>query len=212
MNTKFDKPSILGAPPSLPQRKPRAARQLSAFRTNRPMFSKSRCAPQVDVKQDLSKQVTSQCLHKVVSSLKNLIRKDCAMTIGIPTVAKTPSLRIKNSMRLSSQLKRQSFIGLGRSDYKLSKTCLRWVPTGRIFKLIGLKWTPMKSTGNAKVVCITPTYRDSNTTNSYQDMHNLHVGAEFTVLRTGSPTKRLKVWRPKRLPSPVIGTRENRQC
>ena len=39
LNTKFDKSFILGAPPSLPHRKPKATRQLSAFSTNRSNFS-----------------------------------------------------------------------------------------------------------------------------------------------------------------------------
>ena len=73
VNTKFDKSSILGALPSLAHRKPRSTRQLSAFCTNRSKFSKSRCVPQIDTKQELSKPVNSRWPHKVVQYLENFI-------------------------------------------------------------------------------------------------------------------------------------------
>lgn len=210
--TKFDKSSVLGVPPSLSHRKPRATRQLSAFNVNRPKFSKSRCAPQVGTKQELSKPVTSQCHHKGVPSHENLLSKDGEMNVGIPNRGRIPSHKNKHLIRLSSPSIRQPSSGLGRSDYMLSKTCLKWVPTGRIFKLMGLNWIPMRSTKNSNVNCVISTVRDSNNTNSYQYKQNLHVGAGSSVLCAGSPTENLKVWRPKSSLSTVTGTQVNRQC
>lgn len=159
VNTKFDESSTVGASPSLPHRKPRSTRQLSAFCTNRSNFPKSRCAPQADTKQELSKPVTSQRHHKVVPYLKNLIRKDCVANVSIPIVARIPSLKSKYPIRLNSPSTRQSSIRPGRSDYMLSNTCLKWVPTGRIFKLISLSWILMRSTENIKVNCMTPHFK-----------------------------------------------------
>lgn len=212
VNTKFDKSSILGAPPSLPHRKPRSTRQLSAFSTNRSKFSKSRCAPQVDTKHELSKPVTTQCHHKVGPYLENLIRKDCVVNVGIPTMSRIPSLKNNYPIRLNSPSTRQSSIRLGRSGDMLSNTCLKWVPMGRIFKLIGLSWIPMRSTENIKVNCTTLTLWGSNNTNSCPDKQTFHVSAGSSILSAGPPTKKLKVWRPKRPLPTVIGTLENWQC
>lgn len=60
VNTKFIKPSILGKPLSQPLRKQSVVRQPTAFRSERPKFSKLRFASQVDEIQILSKPVTSQ--------------------------------------------------------------------------------------------------------------------------------------------------------
>lgn len=113
---------------------------------------------------------------------------------------------------LSSPSLRQPSSGLGRSDYKLYKTCLKWVPTGRIFKLVGFGWIPMRSTEYSKVNCVTTTVRDSNKTNSCQYKQNLHGGAGSSVSCAGSPTEILKVWRPKSSLYIVTGTQVNRQC
>ena len=145
-------------------------------------------------------------------SQENPLRKDGKVNVGIPNRGRIPSHKNKYLLRLSSPSIRQSSSGLGRSDYKLSKTCLKWVPTGRIFKLIGLSWIPMRSTVNPNVNCVTPTVRDSNNTNSYQNKQNLHVGAGSSVLCAGSPIENLKVWRPKSSLSIVTGTQVNRQC
>jgi hypothetical protein len=190
-------------------RKPRSTRQLSTFCTNRSKLSKSRCVPQVDTKQELSKLVTSQCPHKVVPYLENLILKDCVVNVGIPTVARIPSPKSNYPIRLNSPSTRQSSTRLGRSYYTLPNTCLKWVPTGRIFKLIGLSWIPMRSTENTKVNCTTLTLRGSNNTNSCPDKQKFHVSAGSSILSAGPPTKKLKVWRPKRPLPTVIGTLEN---
>jgi hypothetical protein len=60
VNTKFAKPSILGKSLSQPLRKQSVVRQPTAFRSERPKFSKLRFAFQVDEIQVLSKPVTSQ--------------------------------------------------------------------------------------------------------------------------------------------------------
>lgn len=110
---------------------------------------------------------------------KNPTRKDCVANVGIPTVGRIPSHKNKHLIGLSSLSIRQSFSGRERSDYEHYKTCLKWVPTGRTFKLIGLSWIPMRFTKNSNVNCVTTTVRDSNNTNSYQNKHYLLVGGVF---------------------------------
>ncbi|GJZ44168.1 hypothetical protein Tco_0591423 [Tanacetum coccineum] len=65
VNTKFAKPSILGKPVLQPLRNQSVIRQPTAFRSERPKFSKPRFASQVDEKYDLPKPVTPHYLPKV---------------------------------------------------------------------------------------------------------------------------------------------------
>ncbi|GJR36000.1 hypothetical protein Tco_1211684 [Tanacetum coccineum] len=65
MDTKFAKPSILGKPVLQPPRNQSVVRQLNAFKSERPNFSKPRFASQVDVNDVLSKPVTPYYLPKV---------------------------------------------------------------------------------------------------------------------------------------------------
>ncbi|GJZ63187.1 hypothetical protein Tco_0619608 [Tanacetum coccineum] len=65
VDTKFDKPSILGKPVLQPLRNQSVVRQPNAFKSERPNFSKPRFAFQVDVNNVLSKPVTPHYLPKV---------------------------------------------------------------------------------------------------------------------------------------------------
>ncbi|GKD79455.1 hypothetical protein Tco_1342076 [Tanacetum coccineum] len=69
MDTNFEKPSILGKPVLQPLRNQLVVRQLNAFQSERPKFSKSLFASQVDVKNDLPKSVTPHYLLKVRESV-----------------------------------------------------------------------------------------------------------------------------------------------
>nr|GEV22913.1 hypothetical protein [Tanacetum cinerariifolium] len=64
VNTKFAKSSILGKPMSQPLRNQSVVRQPTAFKSERPRFSKPRYDSQVDVHNDLSKPVTTHYLPK----------------------------------------------------------------------------------------------------------------------------------------------------
>ena len=190
VNTKFDKPSM-------PIRKPRTVRQISAFSTNRSKMSKSRCAPLIGTDQELSKTVTSQCQPKVVKTLNKLIRKDSEVHEGIPNRARTPSLKNTHSTGINTPSIRQSTIGPERSDIRVKNNCLKWVPTGRIFKLMGLRWIPMQSSPYDKRNSLGSTIRETIHTNSCQDKQNPHIGAGFSISGARFPSERLKVWRRK---------------
>ncbi|GJU19691.1 hypothetical protein Tco_1153033 [Tanacetum coccineum] len=69
VNTKFAKPSILGKPVLQPLRNQSVVRQPTAFRSERPKFSKPRFASQVDVINNLPKPVTPHYLPKVRESV-----------------------------------------------------------------------------------------------------------------------------------------------
>ncbi|GKA63521.1 hypothetical protein Tco_0763127 [Tanacetum coccineum] len=64
VNTKFAKSSILGKPALQPRRNQSVVRQPTAFKSERPRFSKQWFASQVDVNNDLSKPVTTHYLPK----------------------------------------------------------------------------------------------------------------------------------------------------
>ncbi|GJS06186.1 hypothetical protein Tco_0362982 [Tanacetum coccineum] len=65
VDTKFAKPSILGKSVLQLLRNQTVVRQLNAFKSKRPKYSKPRFASQVDVKHDLPKPVTPHYLPKV---------------------------------------------------------------------------------------------------------------------------------------------------
>nr|GEV02231.1 hypothetical protein [Tanacetum cinerariifolium] len=65
MNTKFATPSILGKPVLQPLRNQSIVRKPTAFRSERPKFSKPRVTSQVDVNNVLSKPVTPHYFPKV---------------------------------------------------------------------------------------------------------------------------------------------------
>nr|GEV65439.1 reverse transcriptase domain-containing protein [Tanacetum cinerariifolium] len=69
VNTKFEKPSILGKLVLQPLRNQYVVRQPTAFRSERPKFSKPRLTSQVDVNNVLSKPVTPHYLPKVRESV-----------------------------------------------------------------------------------------------------------------------------------------------
>nr|GEY54317.1 hypothetical protein [Tanacetum cinerariifolium] len=64
VDTKFSKPSILGKLVLHSLRNQSVVRQSTAFKSERPRISKPRYASQVDVNNDLSKQVTTHYLPK----------------------------------------------------------------------------------------------------------------------------------------------------
>nr|GEV11914.1 hypothetical protein [Tanacetum cinerariifolium] len=68
MDTKFAKPSILGKPVLQPPINQSVVRQPTAFKSERPNFSKPQFASQVDVNNVLSKPVTPHYLPKVRES------------------------------------------------------------------------------------------------------------------------------------------------
>ncbi|GKB88618.1 retrovirus-related pol polyprotein from transposon TNT 1-94, partial [Tanacetum coccineum] len=64
VNNKFAKSPILGKPDLQPRRNQSVVKQLTAFKSERPRFSKQWFASQVDVNNDLSKPVTTHYLPK----------------------------------------------------------------------------------------------------------------------------------------------------
>ncbi|GJT37478.1 hypothetical protein Tco_0937343 [Tanacetum coccineum] len=155
-NTKFAKSSILGKPVLQPLRNQSVVRQPTAFRSERPKFSKPRFASQVDVKNDLPKPVTPYYLPKVRESV--FIKPHHVITSG--------------SSRNSSN---ESY---GLNDiahkYYLEK------PTGRIFKFAGLRWIPtgkMFTDSTTKVDSEPPNSSNDDITNPYECDQTLNISA-----------------------------------
>jgi hypothetical protein len=96
MDTKFAKQTFLGKPPSQTIRKQSVVRQLTAFKSERPKFSKSRFASQVVEKNNLTKPVTPHSWPKgnaYVSAKSQHVIIPGSSRISSNTVSKT---RIKS--------------------------------------------------------------------------------------------------------------------
>ncbi|GKD43677.1 hypothetical protein Tco_1268322 [Tanacetum coccineum] len=88
------------------------------------------------------------------------------------------------------------------------RSCLRWIPTGRIFNTIGLRWVPTGKTftsSSTKVDCKPPIGSNEDITNPYECDQTLNVSVGTFNLSAGTsfnPKKeRLRVWLLKKLMS-----------
>ncbi|GJZ25000.1 hypothetical protein Tco_0562459 [Tanacetum coccineum] len=92
------------------------------------------------------------------------------------------------------------------------RSCLRWKPTGKIFKTVGLKWVPTGKifTSSTTKVDSEPTNgSNDDITNQYECKQTLDVSAGTLNIHAGTslnPTKEgLRVWLLKRLISEKPG-------
>jgi hypothetical protein len=92
------------------------------------------------------------------------------------------------------------------------RSCLRWIPTGRTFKIVGLRWIPIRkmfTKCETKVDSATPNGSTADITNPYKCKQTLNVNAGSLYLSAGTsfpPIKeRLRVWVPKRVISHDVG-------
>ncbi|GJX76560.1 hypothetical protein Tco_0323371 [Tanacetum coccineum] len=92
------------------------------------------------------------------------------------------------------------------------RSCLRWKPTGRIFKTVSLRWIPtgkMFTDSTTKVDSEPPNGSNDDITNPYECNQTLYFSAGTSNSSAGisvNPLKeRLRVWLPKRLISHTSG-------
>ena len=97
------------------------------------------------------------------------------------------------------------------------RPCHKWIPTGRTFKYVGLKWIPsgkVLTDGNAMVDRETPKGLDTFVTNPYicNQVCNVSAGSPYSVAGTSiiHYLRSLKVWRPKASISPASEGLESR--
>nr|GEW62022.1 retrovirus-related Pol polyprotein from transposon TNT 1-94 [Tanacetum cinerariifolium] len=171
MDTKFAKPSILEKPVLQPPRNQLVVRKPNAFKDERPNFSKPRFASQVDVNNVLSKLVTPYYFpkvreylraksHHVISSRSSRNSQDesygsndKAHNHYLEDAMKKTQERNRNS---KSSVMHTTSLQITTNGHGISpnksfavyekpnthRSCLRWKPTGRIFKTAGLRWIP----------------------------------------------------------------------
>ncbi|GJU38034.1 hypothetical protein Tco_1186388 [Tanacetum coccineum] len=86
------------------------------------------------------------------------------------------------------------------------RSCLRWKPTGKIFKTVGLRWVPtgkIFTSSTTKVDSEPPNGSNENITNLYECEQTLNVSAGTLNLSAdtsfNSKKEGLRVWLLKRL-------------
>ncbi|GJU92522.1 hypothetical protein Tco_1304945 [Tanacetum coccineum] len=183
VDTKLAKASILGKPSLQPSRNHLVVRQPNAFKSERPRISRPRFASQVDEKNDLSKTVTPHYLPKVreichskplQDSRKNVYRQNSgSLSKDMPTT------RVHCTPKLSSAVHEKP---------NTPRSCLRWKPTGRIFKIAGLRWIPtgkMFTDNTTKVDREPLNGSNDDITNPYECDQTLNVSAGTLNLSAG---------------------------
>ncbi|GJS99746.1 hypothetical protein Tco_0820916 [Tanacetum coccineum] len=171
VDTKFDKTSVLGKPVLPSVRNQSVVRQPNAFKSARAQMSKQRFASQVDIFKPLL-MIGNQTLEATIKHLdsKNFVCSTChkcafnanhdayitKLLKEVNSRAKIQSNKTTNSNKPVDQKShtqkpgRQIFIGHRFSPNTTSavhektspRSDLRWKPTGRIFKSVGLRWIP----------------------------------------------------------------------
>ncbi|GJU65403.1 hypothetical protein Tco_1247238 [Tanacetum coccineum] len=118
----------------------------------------------------------------------------------IPNVNK-PEKRISKGYRFSPN---KSFVV--HEKPKTLRSCLRWKPTGNIFKIAGLRWIPtgkMLTDSTTKVDSEPSNGSNDEFTNPYECDQTLNVNAgtlNLSACTSFNPIKeRLRVWLPKSL-------------
>ncbi|GJT07968.1 hypothetical protein Tco_0842430 [Tanacetum coccineum] len=172
-----------------------------------------------------SKQFVCSICHKYIF---NTNHDDCITKIlnKVNSRAKVQSPKIRNNNPVEPKNHthkpgRQNGIGQRFSLNKSSavhekphtpRSCLRWKPTGRIFKTVSLRWIPtgkMFTDSTTKVDSEPPNGSNDDITNPYECNQTLYVSAGTSNSSAGTsvnPLKeRLGVWLPKRLISHTSG-------
>ncbi|GJR23074.1 hypothetical protein Tco_0971601 [Tanacetum coccineum] len=172
-----------------------------------------------------SKQFVCSICHKYIF---NTNHDDCITKIlnKVNSRAKVQSPKIRNNNPVEPKNHthkpgRQNGIGQRFSLNKSSavhekphtpRSCLRWKPTGRIFKTVSLRWIPtgkMFTDSTTKVDSEPPNGSNDDITNPYECNQTLYFSAGTSNSSAGTsvnPLKeRLGVWLPKRLISHTSG-------
>ncbi|GKD78497.1 hypothetical protein Tco_1341118 [Tanacetum coccineum] len=190
----FAKPSILGKPVLQPLRNQSVVRQPTAFRSERPKFSKPQFAYQVDVNNVLSKPVTPHYLPKVREFV--FVKPNYVIASGSSRNSSKESYG-SNDMAHNYYLEEGYRFSLNKSfavheKPNTPRSCLRWKPMGRIFKTAGLRWIPtgkMFTDCTTKFDSKTPNGSNEDTTNPYECDQTLNVSAgTLNLSAAGSPS------------------------
>ncbi|GJX49026.1 hypothetical protein Tco_0275871 [Tanacetum coccineum] len=203
VNTKFAKSSILGKPALQPRRNQSVVRQPTAFKSERPRFSKQRFASQVDVNNDLSKPVTTHYFPKereyAVAKPHHMIAPGLSRYSSNDMVHKHYLEEAKKKTQESSRNSEPSVMPSARSQ-STTNVGLRWVPTRKIFTSSTTKVDSEPQNGSKDDI-----------TNQYECKQTLDVSAvqnsEFTTTTMNMSSSKLV---PKVVP-PADKTATSRQ-
>ncbi|GKD31991.1 hypothetical protein Tco_1242769 [Tanacetum coccineum] len=160
VDTKFAKTSVLGKPVIQSLRNQSVVRQPNAFKSERPQKSKPRFSSQVDVNNNLSRLVTQHYLpkrkesafakpdHMIASSeSRNRVNSHARFNPHRPETVNKPVDQKSHTQKPGRQIFTRHRFSPNKTSAVYEKTSprsvLRWKPTGRIFKSVGLRWIPI---------------------------------------------------------------------
>ncbi|GJZ24081.1 hypothetical protein Tco_0561540 [Tanacetum coccineum] len=157
VNTKFAKQSILGKPVLQPHRNQSVVRQPTAFKNsskNLPRFSSNDRVHNHYLEEARKKTQKSDRNSRpsVMPSAKSQSTANVNSRAMVPSHKTTTRYKPVEQISIAKKLDRQIPTGHRFSIKKTSvvhekiktpRSCLRWKPTGRILKTVGLRWVPI---------------------------------------------------------------------
>ncbi|GJT57563.1 hypothetical protein Tco_0992617 [Tanacetum coccineum] len=150
-----------------------------------------------DLKAQLQAKTTLICnLKNQIKSVKEASNEAKTKDHNDSLIAQVNSKTVENA-DLKAQIQEKIAIGQRFSLNKSSavhekpntpRSCLRWIPTGRIFKLAGLRWIPTRKlfdSCTSKVDSEPPNGSNEDITNPYECKQTLNVSACTLNLSAG---------------------------
>ncbi|GJY00413.1 hypothetical protein Tco_0357431 [Tanacetum coccineum] len=151
----------------------------------------------------------SQSTTNVNSRAKVPSNKTTKRYILVEQISVAKKLERQIPKRHRSSIKKTSVV---HEKTMTPRSCLRWKPTGKIFKTVGLRWVPTRkifTSSTTKVDSEPQNGSNDDITNQYESKQTLDVSACTLNIHAGTslnPTKEgLRVWLLKRLISEKPG-------
>ncbi|GJR37323.1 hypothetical protein Tco_1213007 [Tanacetum coccineum] len=187
VDTKFAKTSVLGKPVLQSLRKQSVVRQPNAFKSERPQMSKPRFASQVDVNNNLSRPCIFNANHDAcITTFLKEVNSRATIQSNKTRNSNKPIEKKSHTQKPSRHIFKGHRFSPNKTSGVYKKTSprsdLRWKPTGRIFKTVGLRWVP-----TGKILSSYTSKDDSEPTHgSNVDIPNIHESKQTLDLSAGT--------------------------
>ncbi|GJR42439.1 hypothetical protein Tco_1310542 [Tanacetum coccineum] len=176
VDSKFAKASILGKPPLQPSRNHLVVRQPNAFTSERPRITKTTVWPPSWI---MTQDKTGIPSHKDMASTRAHCTPNACTPKPRNIYRSSPVSKCSGGMSNGQRFSLNKSSAVHEKQHT-PRSCLRWKPTGRIFKTVSLRWIPtgkMFTDSTTKVDSEPPNGSNDDITNPYECNQTLYFSA-----------------------------------